>query len=700
MYRNVLRVFAFASLLLAALSAPAFSQCLVATPNGSGNGSGSNWSNAISAANLTSKVTRGNIYYLAAGLYAFSDHYQTFSTADSGTTPITIRAATVADHGAAFGCSTIGWTNAMGASGSNQVVFRCTNCLSATFKSQMGFSTDYWILDGNDPTRTTISDSSADYNMMIDDSWLGGASDGSGLGFHVFLYTGVHNITLQAIEYKGTGLDAMNVDTQAIASISCLNGSTARVQLAGQRNHPYLYVGEWVTIGGTASHDKDTTQTLSASQQQIGSTTNGQFNGCTNAVGNTAVCTMYYAFVPVISTDGSQSIIVASNAVSNYNGTWPVTGINPVANTISFTIATSGNPPGNGGNATWNGSGGTQIQSVTQGSAVCAPGVQCSDDWTQPFTVSGNGYTCSGGPEATGVMAGPDSEAGGGIYVNASVANSTFNYSYGHDFLGLWDLNQDSNITIMGNACERVESSDVSPFHASCLADSGTSGLSFAYNRVLDTEGTGDVGALSRGTVLTSQNWNIYGNVFGLSDFNPYQRHGGGGGNGQVFCINVVTCNNWTVLNNTIVGTGGSTANRWGFEAGGGQTNTNITCQDNLAYDTTQSNGTFALSLCTSESNNTYIDLGANTPPLGTGDNAVNSQPDPFVSSLNHNYQIISETVAPDLNVGVNTNATLLANQLDPAGTLRGSTGSWDLGAFQFTAAPPAPATAANAAGH
>jgi len=278
MANSVLRGFLFGLLLIVVIQAPAYSQCLVVTPTGSGAGTGADWNNAINGANLPGLVTRGNIYYLAGGAYNFANGTQNFQTPDNGTQTITIRAATAADHGTASGCGQAGFLAGMAASGSNQVVFRCSNCLSNSFNFQVHFLSDYWILDGNDPTRTTVADSSSAFNMKIDDVWRGSPVDGSGLAFHVKLGSAgnpVHDITLNAIEYAGTGLDSLNVDPQAIATISC-SANVATITLAGQRNHPYLFVGEWVTIGGTANHAKDTADTLSAGPQQVGGEESGE----------------------------------------------------------------------------------------------------------------------------------------------------------------------------------------------------------------------------------------------------------------------------------------------------------------------------------------------------------------------------------------------------------------------------------------
>ncbi len=89
-----------------------------------GAGSGADWTNAYTA--LPSSLTRGVTYYIAGGNYT-SGH--NFSDADSGSTPITIQAATIASHG-----TSTGWNNSYQA----QAVFTC--CWT--------FGTDYYIING------------------------------------------------------------------------------------------------------------------------------------------------------------------------------------------------------------------------------------------------------------------------------------------------------------------------------------------------------------------------------------------------------------------------------------------------------------------------------------------------------------------------------------------------------------------------
>jgi hypothetical protein len=89
----------------------------------SGSANGNDWTNAYIT--LPSTLTRGDTYYIADGTYAG----RTFNTATNGTTLITIKKATVADHG-----TSTGWDNTFG---DGQAVF-----------GQFTFSSPYWLIDG------------------------------------------------------------------------------------------------------------------------------------------------------------------------------------------------------------------------------------------------------------------------------------------------------------------------------------------------------------------------------------------------------------------------------------------------------------------------------------------------------------------------------------------------------------------------
>ena len=90
----------------------------------SGSGSGSDWSNAYTT--LPGNLTRGDTYYIADGTYGG----YSFDDANSGTTQITIKKATVANHG-----TSTGWSDAFGDG-------------VAAFTGQINFATSNWVFDG------------------------------------------------------------------------------------------------------------------------------------------------------------------------------------------------------------------------------------------------------------------------------------------------------------------------------------------------------------------------------------------------------------------------------------------------------------------------------------------------------------------------------------------------------------------------
>jgi len=96
---------------------------LYVRPGATGANNGTDWTNAFTA--LPTTLVRGATYYLADGTYAG----RTFNTANSGTSVITLKKATIADHG-----TDTGWSTAFG---DGQAVFgECT------------FTTDFYVVDG------------------------------------------------------------------------------------------------------------------------------------------------------------------------------------------------------------------------------------------------------------------------------------------------------------------------------------------------------------------------------------------------------------------------------------------------------------------------------------------------------------------------------------------------------------------------
>ncbi|MGZ3745094.1 MAG: hypothetical protein ACXVBQ_14625 [Pseudobdellovibrionaceae bacterium] len=105
------------------------------------------WSNACGS--LPASLIRGDTYYIANGSYAG----RTFNTATSGTLPIIIKGAILADHG-----TDTGWSNSYSvnaAEGGSQAIWT----------SQMTFSTSYWVFDGS--VGPVWSKTPSDYGFKI-----------------------------------------------------------------------------------------------------------------------------------------------------------------------------------------------------------------------------------------------------------------------------------------------------------------------------------------------------------------------------------------------------------------------------------------------------------------------------------------------------------------------------------------------------
>jgi hypothetical protein len=114
-----------------------FAACHAVGPSAAGNGSGSDWSNRMNK--LPGTLQRGDTYYLMDGSYGS----YSMNTANSGTTPITVKKAQSYDFGrSSDGCSndiSAGWNS--GTMGSGQAIFtnfgnNCATC-------------GYFTLDGN-----------------------------------------------------------------------------------------------------------------------------------------------------------------------------------------------------------------------------------------------------------------------------------------------------------------------------------------------------------------------------------------------------------------------------------------------------------------------------------------------------------------------------------------------------------------------
>lgn len=110
----------------------------------SGTATGADWTNActdFTGSCAVASLVRGDTYYVGTGTYAG----RTFNTADSSTSIITIKGATVADHG-----TVTGWSNAFSVSSAD-------GGSQALWSGTLTFRSDYWVWDGTVGAGTTVN---------------------------------------------------------------------------------------------------------------------------------------------------------------------------------------------------------------------------------------------------------------------------------------------------------------------------------------------------------------------------------------------------------------------------------------------------------------------------------------------------------------------------------------------------------------
>src|ERR1039458_6928605 len=132
------RIVAVLSCILAFATSAAFAASHYVCSGATGAGDGSSWTNAYtdfgtgSGKVNPSSLVRGDTYFVAAGNYTSGG--VNFNTPDSGTSVITIQAATDANNGGGAG-----WTN--GGTGT------CHQG-QAVFTANVSFTTDNWVFNG------------------------------------------------------------------------------------------------------------------------------------------------------------------------------------------------------------------------------------------------------------------------------------------------------------------------------------------------------------------------------------------------------------------------------------------------------------------------------------------------------------------------------------------------------------------------
>jgi hypothetical protein len=202
-----------------------------------GNGSGTDWTNActdFTGSCAVGSLVRGDTYYVGTGTYSG----RTFNTSASSTSVITIKGATVADHG-----TDTGWTAAFSVSttdGGSQAVW--TN--------EVDFTTSNWTFDGSvGPLWDTTP---ADYGFKFSD----GLSRGSTLGVSGSVSnngSAISNITMSHISALATsndvekefieGATSGGAHSNCTISHSLFNGWQGLVMTKGQSGTAY---SNWV----------------------------------------------------------------------------------------------------------------------------------------------------------------------------------------------------------------------------------------------------------------------------------------------------------------------------------------------------------------------------------------------------------------------------------------------------------------------
>lgn len=149
------------------------------TASTSGTGSCTGWDTASACDTLPATLVRGDTYYIADGTYAA----YTFSTANSGTTVITVKKATAADHGTD--------TNWVSTYGDGQ----------ADFTGGWQIYTDYYVFNGQSRNSNWRTGAVDQYGFKVANTRI---DNGAG--------TGGDNLTFNYIDFHGGGRDTGDGD--------------------------------------------------------------------------------------------------------------------------------------------------------------------------------------------------------------------------------------------------------------------------------------------------------------------------------------------------------------------------------------------------------------------------------------------------------------------------------------------------------
>ena len=185
--KYLLPVLVTCSLLLAHSSA--FAACHVIKAGGSGSRNGADWNNSYS--DIPSSLTRGDVYYVAAGNYG----RHVFNDSASGSTVIEVRAATAGDH-----CTDTGWNSSTML---GKAVFQAG---SANSSDIFQFDAPYYKINGvsrGSGSGNPYADWQTGYNISLSNANGNLCSGSSGEGQNEHIGGTASNITIDYVEIVG-----------------------------------------------------------------------------------------------------------------------------------------------------------------------------------------------------------------------------------------------------------------------------------------------------------------------------------------------------------------------------------------------------------------------------------------------------------------------------------------------------------------
>ena len=280
---------------LGTVSAEAANRYVLAGATGANNGT--DWSNAYTA--LPSSLVRGDVYYIADGTYAG----YTFDDSVSGTTLITIKKATVADHG-----TNTGWLNTYG---DGQAIF-----------GGWEVYTDYWLFDGQTRNSNWRTGGINQYGILVK------VNGGKAIRLDNGAGTGGDNLTFRYIDAEGGGRDTGDSNSDVIYGLTGNSNITFQFcALHDSDRTIFLMRGNWQNL--VIDHCYIARNNSSAA-------THGELMSMTDATN------LRFSNNAVEDTEGTAGLIAALNG-----GTW--SGGQIYGNTFRYSpayLACTGRPAG------------------------------------------------------------------------------------------------------------------------------------------------------------------------------------------------------------------------------------------------------------------------------------------------------------------------------------------------------------------